>query len=172
MIRSRSYNPYATTGSPPIGSSSPVTVPSSPERTTFSRTLWRMLCIVLAGGVIVYFVIPNKVPTDRKISSRLSERVTVVINTFKRNDMMQGNSYIYGHICIHIYACIHINMYTYMYIRMHVYMSYTSPYLYVCLSVSSVHMYLYAILHMIKYIRKLLSIFEYTHRSVKAYQHL
>jgi hypothetical protein len=73
----------------------------------------------------------------------LTERVTVVINTFKRNDMMQGNTYIYGHInviyiCIHIFECIHINIYTYPYM-------YTSLYacMYICILLASICMYVH-----------------------------
>jgi hypothetical protein len=103
MIRSRSFIPN--------NSSSPLNVPanaSSQERDSLSSRLlcifrqtppvggsklWKYFLSVLIVGIIVYFIIAQSAPRTirSKPSNRLNEKVTVVLNTFKRNSMMRGS---------------------------------------------------------------------------------
>ena len=101
MIRSRSLIPYSTSSSLNAPNS-----PGTPDRDSsnwsllsiFRQTpgsggskLWRYFCFVIVVGIIVYTrIAATPLPTRTISGDRLSEKVTVVLNTFKRHSMMKG----------------------------------------------------------------------------------
>ena len=103
MIRSRSLIPYSTSSSLNAPNS-----PGTPDRDSsnwsflsiFRQTpgsggskLWRYFCFVIVVGIIVYTrIAATPLPTKTISGDRLSEKVTVVLNTFKRHSMMKGTA--------------------------------------------------------------------------------
>ena len=103
MIRSRSLIPYSTSSSLNAPNS-----PGTPDRDSsnwsflsiFRQTpgsggskLWRYFCFVIVVGIIVYTrIAATPLPMKTISGDRLSEKVTVVLNTFKRHSMMKGTA--------------------------------------------------------------------------------
>ena len=103
MIRSRSLIPYSTSSSLNAPNS-----PGTPDRDSsnwsflsiFRQTpgsggskLWRYFCFVIVVGIIVYTrIAATPLPIKTISGDRLSEKVTVVLNTFKRHSMMKGTT--------------------------------------------------------------------------------
>ena len=103
MIRSRSFIPTSSSLSMSFPSNA-----NSMERESFlsrlwcfsrftpstgGSKLWRYFCFVMVAGIIVYLMIGQgaRIPIRTRPISRLTEKVTVVLNTFKRKAMMQGS---------------------------------------------------------------------------------
>jgi len=71
---------------------------SSQSRNPFGSKIFKLLILVSSLGIIAYFFIfvgsnPIKsTPIKTKISPDDVGKVTVVMNTFRRNDLMTGNN--------------------------------------------------------------------------------
>jgi hypothetical protein len=96
MIRSRSgaafSNSPLTLNAEAVMLTVAETVASVTPRPPGGSRLWRLLIMVLVGGIVVYLflMISTPRPEYTKSHAAVKEQITVVINTFKRHEMMQG----------------------------------------------------------------------------------
>ena len=60
--------------------------------------LWKFLIVVLMGGMITYIALivssPSQIGDRFKHTDISKEKITVVMNTFRRYDMMQGKQHL------------------------------------------------------------------------------